>query len=194
MIKILPDNKDFSQARGVSMMYRSIIQQQLSKSIRREVAECLSDTKNWITIGTNLVDTIDYQCMADKYTKILYVDNQGQKLSVHCQCRYSWRATERWQYGYAPDSKIWVLKKFITAGCDYLAIINRHLNQLILIPRLVLLESETRAMSVLNKLNGKYKNEQVYLVNFYENENLEYFSRQYGKDGSAWIKRTLKGK
>jgi hypothetical protein len=194
MIKLLPDNSEINYSKGVAVTYRSMIQQQLSKTLRSEVAECLAETKGWGTNGNyNLTLSIEEQCSSDKYTKVLYMENEDTKISIHCQCKYSWKTTQNWQYGYAKDSYIWLLRKYVRRGCDFVAIVNRHFNQMILIPKSEIESSEATAISIINKINGKSKPEPMYLIPYFENESLEYFSRSYGADTSSWSKKNLDG-
>jgi hypothetical protein len=195
MIKLLPDNSEINHSRGLSMTYRVMIQYQLSTALRIEVAQCLSDIKGWVTNGNqNLTLPVEEQCKSDKFSKILYMEDGDKKISIQCICKYSWKSTLKWQYGYNESSKIQLLQKHFRTKTDYLAIVNRHFNQIILIPRTELSSAEEVTMPILNKMNGKTKSESVYLVPYYNNENLEYYYRSYGIDSSNWIRKTLDGK
>lgn len=194
-ISLITPVSEINKATHLNTAYRTVIHYNLSQIMRREAAECLATTKGW-SMGELVTPDIDTQCTNDKLTKILQMEHEGVKITIHCQCRYMWRATTRWQYGYnnTKDSQLWIYSKHQKSDVDYLALMNRQLNQMILIPKSEINAAKKASKRILNKITDKYVYENIALVQYYGNENLEYFSRPYGSDESIWTTKHLSGR
>lgn len=185
MVKILPSNKDIYQAKGINMVYRAMIQHQLSYALRIAASEFLSNTFGWVS-------DVDHEIQENPTTKIINVTNPqtGQSFRVHCVCKYCWKSTVRWQYVGQENSDIKILRKHFKARCDYLVVFNRHLNQLLWVPRSSLEDAQEQEEKILDKLNGKYKSEPVKSVP-YNSKTLEHYIKSVDPVTSemAWFKQ-----
>lgn len=188
MIRILPGVKDMYQYKGISLVYGTMIQHQISSRLRETTAECLSTMKGWIA-GDDIAPDLEYQIQVNNTTKILKLNADGQLIRVHCVCRYGWKSTVDWQFSKRTEPDIWLLRKHIKANCDYVAILNRGFNQLILIPRSEIDAAEQPTVPILNKLNGKSKDETIAVIPYVDNPNIEFFVRGYENPNSLWAPR-----
>lgn len=164
----------------------------LSYSLRKNTAECLSTCKNF-KIG-NITNNLETQYMLDKQTKILFMEENNIPIKIHCACKYAWKSTTKWQYGYFTESQIWLLEKFIKSNSDYVAILNKKLNQLILIPKQEFKNVKITVTPIFNKITKITTTETLYIIPYFENTNIEYYAKKYSSPDSSWIRKTLDGK